>query len=73
MQTGEEEHTLRAIPRVREDKNIMKNWISRLAIFAVVGAVLSSAVLSGCGGGDDAEDTAANTTTTTTNKTTETE
>ncbi|HEX8464529.1 MAG TPA: hypothetical protein VF627_07915 [Abditibacterium sp.] len=41
----------------------MKNWIQRLALFAVVGAVLSSAVLAGCGGGD--EDTATNTTTTT--------
>ena len=27
----------------------MNNWINRLAIFAVVGAILSSAVLVGCG------------------------
>ena len=33
----------------------MKNWMSRLAIFAVLGAVLSSTVLVGCGGGDDAD------------------
>jgi hypothetical protein len=30
----------------------MQNWMQRLAIFAVLGAVLSSAVLMGCGGGD---------------------
>ena len=36
----------------------MNNWINRLAIFAVVGAILSSAVLVGCGG-DAAEDTNA--------------
>jgi hypothetical protein len=36
----------------------MNNWIQRLAIFAVVGAILSSAVLVGCGGGD--EEPAAN-------------
>ena len=29
------------------------NWMSRIAIFAVLGAILSSAVLVGCGGGDD--------------------
>ncbi len=34
----------------------MNNWINRLAIFAVVGAILSSAVLVGCGG--DAEEDA---------------
>ena len=38
----------------------MNNWINRLAIFAVVGAILSSAVLVGCGGNDAAEDTATN-------------
>ena len=37
----------------------MNNWINRLAIFAVVGAILSSAVLVGCGG-DAAEDAPAN-------------
>ena len=39
----------------------MNNWINRFAIFAVVGAILSSAVLVGCGGGDEetpAENTA---------------
>lgn len=36
----------------------MNNWINRLAIFAVVGAILSSAVLVGCGGSSD-EDTNA--------------
>ena len=40
----------------------MNNWINRLAIFAVVGAILSSAVLVGCGGGDDDADTAVNNT-----------
>jgi hypothetical protein len=43
----------------------MKNWMQRLAIFAAVGAVLSSSVLVGCGGGD-AEDTDATTTPTAT-------
>ena len=37
----------------------MNNWINRLAIFAVVGAILSSAVLVGCGGNAE-EDTATN-------------
>ena len=31
----------------------MTNLMQRLAIFAVVGAILSSAVLVGCGGGED--------------------
>lgn len=44
----------------------MKNWMQRFTLFAVVGAILSSAVLVGCGGGDAEE---GNTTTTTTNKT----
>ena len=44
----------------------MNNWMQRLAIFAILGAVLSSAVLVGCGGGDDAEETTTNTTTNTT-------
>ena len=39
----------------------MNNWINRLAIFAVVGAILSSAVLVGCGGSGD-EDAATNNT-----------
>lgn len=38
----------------------MNNWINRLAIFAVVGAILSSAVLVGCGGDAAEEDTAPN-------------
>jgi len=37
----------------------MNNWINRLAIFAVVGAILSSAVLVGCGSGAE-DDTATN-------------
>jgi len=37
----------------------MKNWMQRLAVFAVLGAILSSAVLVGCGGGGD-DDSAAN-------------
>lgn len=31
----------------------MKNWTQRLTLFAVVGAILSSAVLVGCGGSED--------------------
>ena len=31
----------------------MKNWMQRLTLFAAVGAILSSAVLVGCGGGDE--------------------
>ncbi len=34
----------------------MKNWMQRLTLFAVVGAILSSAVLVGCGGADEEED-----------------
>ena len=34
----------------------MNNWINRLAIFAVVGAILSSAIMVGCGNNSD-EDT----------------
>ncbi|PQV65422.1 hypothetical protein B1R32_101163 [Abditibacterium utsteinense] len=45
----------------------MKNWTQRFAVFAVLGAILSSAMLVGCGGGDDES---ANSTTTTTNTTT---
>jgi hypothetical protein len=41
----------------------MKNWTQRLAIFAFLGAILSSAVLVGCGGGGDED--SANTTPTT--------
>lgn len=29
------------------------NWMSRIALFAVLGAILSSAVLVGCGGNSD--------------------
>lgn len=38
------------------------NWMQRLAIFAILGAVLSSAVLVGCGGGEE-DDTATTTAT----------
>ena len=41
------------------------NWMSRIAIFAVLGAILSSAVLVGCGGGDADDSNAATTNTTT--------
>ncbi len=34
------------------------NWMSRIAIFAVLGAILSSVVLVGCGG-NNAEDNSA--------------
>jgi len=37
----------------------MNNWMSRIAIFAVLGAILSSAVLVGCGGGDNADSNTA--------------
>lgn len=37
----------------------MNNWTQRLAIFAVLGAILSSAMLVGCGGSSD-EGTSAN-------------
>lgn len=37
-----------------------KNWITRFALFAILGSVLSSALLVGCGGGDE-EDATANT------------
>jgi len=40
----------------------MNNWMSRIAIFAVLGAILSSAVLVGCGG-NNADDSNAATTT----------
>lgn len=40
----------------------MNNWINRLAIFAVVGAILSSAVLVGCGGNSADTATDANAT-----------
>ena len=35
----------------------MKNWTQRFAVYAVLGAILSSAMLVGCGGGEE-EDTA---------------
>lgn len=38
----------------------MKNWMQRLAVFAVLGAILSSAVLVGCGGSGDSDDAANN-------------
>ncbi|HEX9996441.1 MAG TPA: hypothetical protein VGB45_04795 [Abditibacterium sp.] len=38
----------------------MNNWIKRMAIFAAIGTILSSAVLVGCGGGEDDDATAAN-------------
>jgi hypothetical protein len=41
----------------------MKNWTQRLAIFAFLGAILSSAVLVGCGGGSEDDSAAANNTT----------
>ena len=44
------------------------NWMSRIAIFAVLGAVLSSAVLVGCGGGDEETTTTNSTTNSTTTK-----
>lgn len=37
----------------------MNSWMKRFAIFAVLGAILSSAVLVGCGGGGG-DDTANN-------------
>ena len=42
----------------------MNNWKQRIAILAVLGAILSSALLVGCGGSSDSSDnnTAANTT-----------
>lgn len=36
----------------------MTNWMQKLAIFAVLGAVLSSAALVGCGGAEEEEATA---------------
>ncbi len=35
----------------------MKNWTQRFAIFAVLGAILSSAMLVGCGGSSEDEAT----------------
>ena len=37
----------------------MNNWINRLALIAIVGAALSSAVLVGCGNSADTTDTNA--------------
>ena len=37
----------------------MKNWIKRFALLAIVGSILSSAMLMGCGGGEDDDDTDA--------------
>ena len=39
----------------------MNNWMNRLAILAVVGAILSSALMVGCGNSADDDTTAANT------------
>ncbi len=39
----------------------MNNWINRFAILAVVGAILSSAALVGCGGGEEEEAATNNT------------
>ena len=38
----------------------MKNWTQRFAVFAVLGAILSSAMLVGCGGGDGDDAATAN-------------
>jgi hypothetical protein len=38
----------------------MKNWMKRFAILAVVGTILSSALLVGCGGGDEGDTGTAN-------------
>ena len=35
----------------------MKNWTNRFAILAVLGAILCSTMVVGCGGGDEEEDT----------------
>ncbi len=37
----------------------MTNWMQRLAVFAVLGAILSSAVLVGCGSKEE-DDSAGN-------------
>ena len=37
----------------------MNNWMSRIAIFAVLGAILSSAILVGCGGNNAEDNNAA--------------
>lgn len=47
-----------------------KNWITRFALFAILGAIFSSTILVGCSGGEE-DDTTTNTTTT--EKTTEEE
>jgi len=31
----------------------MKNWMNRFAVLAVLGSIVCSAVLVGCGGGED--------------------
>lgn len=46
----------------------MNNWISRIAIFAVLGAILSSAVLVGCSGNNADDNTATGNGAATTNK-----
>jgi hypothetical protein len=37
----------------------MKNWMSRLALLAVVGSILCSALIVGCGGGAPEDNSAA--------------
>ncbi|HEX8834746.1 MAG TPA: hypothetical protein VF719_11120 [Abditibacteriaceae bacterium] len=36
----------------------MTNWINRFALLAVVGSVMCSALVVGCGGGGDDDDAA---------------
>jgi hypothetical protein len=51
----------------------MKQWTSRLALLAVIGSVLSSALVMGCGGGGGDDTTVTNTTTDAAGNTTTTE
>jgi hypothetical protein len=39
----------------------MSNWLGRFAILTVLGALLCSALVVGCGGGGDADDAASDT------------
>ena len=39
----------------------MSNWFGRFAILTVLGALLCSAMVVGCGGGDAADDTGGDT------------
>jgi hypothetical protein len=36
---------------------VMKNWMKRFALLAVLGSIMGGTVLVGCGGGDEAEET----------------